>query len=146
MQHVPFKGAGPALTTLIGGEIQLCFASPASSLPAIKSGRLKAIAISGEARLPALPQLVTFTEGGLPDFDVKAWYGFLAPANTPKEVIDRLSSETAKIIAMPDMKEKLAGLGLDPFYVPTDRFAALMRAEMAKHTKIIKSANFKLEN
>ncbi len=146
MQHVPFKGAGPALTALIGGQIQLCFCSPASSLPAIKGGRLKAIAISGDARLAALPQVPTFTEAGLPGFDVKAWYGFVAPANTAREIVGRLSAAFAKLIGAPEMKERLSSLGLDPFYLPPERFAELMRAELAKNARIIKSGNFKLEN
>jgi len=146
MQHIPFKGAGPALTALIGGQIQMCFCSPASSIPAIKNGRLKAIAISGEARLPALPQVPTFAEGGLAGFDVKAWYGYLAPANTPRDIIGRLASELAKVVAAPDVKERFAALGVDPFYIPPEKFAALVRDELAKHAKIIKTANIKLEN
>ena len=146
MQHIPYKGTGPALSDLIGGQIELCFVSPASSIPFIRNGRIKAIAISGETRLPALPQIPTFTEAGLPGFDVKAWYGLLAPAGTPKETIDRLAGEITRIIAMPDMKEKLAGIGLEPFALSPDRFAALIRAELAKHTRIINAAKITIEN
>ncbi len=146
MQHIPYKGSGPALTDLIGGQIQLYFVSPGPSLPIIQSGEIKAIAISGEARSPALPQVPTFTEAGLPGFDVKVWYGLLAPAATPKDIIDKFSSEVGRIAAMPDIREKLIGQGLEPLYVPAERFAALIRADTAKFARIIKTANIRLEN
>jgi tripartite-type tricarboxylate transporter receptor subunit TctC len=145
MQHVPYKGGGPAITDLIGGQIQLYIVSPASALPAIKSGRIKPIAISGEARSPALPQVPTFTEGGLPGFDVKAWSGIFAPAGTPKEIVDQLSGEIAAMVALPDTKEKLGAQGLEPFYAPPDRFAAIIKADSARYARIIKTANIKLD-
>ncbi|MBI3371184.1 MAG: tripartite tricarboxylate transporter substrate binding protein [Betaproteobacteria bacterium] len=144
-QHINYKGAGPALADLISGQVQLSFAAPVAALAYIKSGRLKAIAISGETRLPALPQVPTFTEAGLPGFDVRLWFGVLAPAGTPKEIVDRLSHEIARIMGMPDMKEKLVGQGLEPFTSTPEQFAALMKADMAKFARIIKTANIKIE-
>ena len=146
MQHIPYKGSGPALTDLIGGQIQLYFVSPGPSLPIIQSGKIRAIAISGEARSPALPQVPTFTEAGLPGFDVKVWYGLLAPAGTPRDIIDKFSSEIGKIAAMPDIREKLVGQGLEPLYISTERFAALIKADSSKYAKIIKTANIKIED
>ena len=146
MQHIPYKGSGPALNDTIGGQVQLIVTSPPSAIQHIKNGLLKAIAISGETRLPALPQVPTFTEAGLPGFEVKGWYGVLAPAVTPKLIIDKLATEIAKILVMSDIKEKIVGLGMDPFISTPDQLAALMKADMAKWVNVIKTANIKVEN
>ncbi len=146
MQHIPYKGSGQILPDLIGGQVQLAFMNPLNASPHIKTGQLKAIAIAGETRLSALPQVPTFTEAGLPGFEMRNWYGVFAPAGTPKELIDKLSTEIAKIMAMPDIKEKLASQGAQPFISTPDQFAALIKADMAKFAKIIKTANVKLDN
>ncbi len=146
IQHIPYKGSGPAVTDLLGGQVHFSFQNPISVIPYVKSGRLKAIAVSGESRLRMLPQVPTLTEGGLPGFDVKNWFGVLAPAGTPNVIIDKLAAEIIKILAMPDIKEKLLSQGLEPFYTTPDRFAALMKADTARYAKIIKAANIKFEN
>jgi len=144
MQHIPYKGVGQVLPDLMGGQVQLSFMNPLNAVPHIKTGQLKAIAISGESRLSALPQVPTFTESGMPGFEVKNWYGVFAPAGTPKEIIDKLAIELARIMALPDIKEKLDALGAEPFISTPDQFAALVKADMAKLAKIIKTANVKL--
>ena len=101
--------------------------------------------MSGETRLTPLPQVVTFAEGGLPGLDVNTWQGVLAPAGTPKEIINKLSSEIAKIMAMPDIVEKLVSQGLEPFYSTPDQFSQLLRTDLAKFAKVIRAANIKLE-
>lgn len=146
MQHIPYKGSGPLISDLIGGQLDLAFQFPISVISHIRSGRLKAIAVSGDARLTDLPQLPTFTEAGLPGLDIRNWYGILAPAGTPQPIIDKLSAEIAKILALHDVKEKLAGQGLEPFVSTPEQFAALMKASIASYTKIIKATNIKLEN
>ena len=146
MHHIPYKGAGQALPDLVGGQVQLAFMSPLNAIPHIKTGQLRAIAITGENRLPALPQVPTFIEAGLPGFEMRLWFGVLAPAGTPKEIIDKLATELARILAMPDIKERLAGLGMEPFISTPDQFAALIKADIAKFARIIKTANIKLEN
>ncbi len=145
MLHVPYKGSAPALTDLVGGQVQVHFAVPYPAIPFIKSGRIKAIAISGEARLAALPNVPTFSEAGLPGYNVKWWHGILAPAGVPRAVIDKLSAEVAKILATPDTKEKLLAQGLEPFISSPDQLAALMKADMAKWGKVIKDANIKMD-
>jgi tripartite-type tricarboxylate transporter receptor subunit TctC len=145
-QHIPYKGSGLAVTDLLGGQVQFSFQNPISIIPYVKSGRLKALAVSGETRLATLPQVPTLTEAGLPGFDVKNWLGLLAPAGTPKEIIDKLSTEISKILAMSDIKEKLLSQGLEPFYTTPDQLAALLRADMARYARIIKAANIKFEN
>jgi len=144
-QHIPYKGAAPALADLVAGQVQMLFSPPDTAIPQIKAGKLKAIAISGATRLSALPQVPTFTEAGLPGFNVKNWFGVLAPAGTPRPIIDRLSNEIAKIIAIPEVREKLVSLGMEPFISSPEQFAALIRLDFAQYAKVIKQANIKLE-
>ncbi len=145
VQHVPYKGGGPALADLVAGQVQMYFGPPIIVIPFIKSGRIKAIAVSGEHRLSALPQVPTFTEAGLPGLDAKVWYGILAPAGTPKDIIDKLSVAIAKILATTDVKEKLVLQGMEPFSAGPGEFAALLKADMAKFGTVIKTANIKIE-
>jgi len=146
IQNIPYKGAGPALTDLLGGQVQLSFQNPTSSIPHIKTGRLKAIAITGETRSSLLPQVPTFTEAGLPGFELTLWFGVLAPAGIPTPVVDKLAAEIAKILVMPDVKEKLLSQGLDPLISTPEQFAARMRADTAKYARIIKASNIKMTN
>ena len=131
------------MTDLLGGQIQLSFSLPAPALPHIAAGRLRAIAVSGESRVPALPQIPTFTEAGLPGFDVSVWYGLLAPAGTPRAIIDKLSAEIARMLAAPDMREKIAAQGMDPLVSTPDQIGARIRGDLAKYARIIKTANIK---
>ncbi len=146
IQHIPYKGGGPAITDLLGGQVQMSFAVPTNVISHVKNGKLKGIAVSGKSRLSALPQVPTFTEAGLPGYNVTSWYGVVAPAGTPKEIVDKLSAEIARILALSDIKEKLDSIGFEPYISTPNEFAALMKAEMAKYAKIIKTANIKLEN
>ena len=146
IQHIPYKGGGPAIVDILGGQIQLLVAVPISVISHVQSGRLRGIAVSGEHRLVALPAVLTFNEAGLPDFQVGYWNGVLAPAGVPKAILDKLSSEIAKIVVMPDVKEKLASQGMDPFISTPEQFAALMKADMLRYAKIIKTANIKTED
>lgn len=145
MQRIPYKGSAPLLVDLVGGQLNLAFNTPISSIPHIKAGKLKPIAISGDHRMSALPRVPTFTEAGLPGFEMKVWYGVYAPAGTPKEIIDKLSNEFGKIVAMPDMKEKLANQGLDPFYSGPEKYAALIQADRETFAKVIKAANITVD-
>ena len=143
MQHIPYKGGGPAMTDLVGGQVQAYFQSPLVVMPFVKAGKIKGIAISGETRFPGMPQVPTFTEGGMPGFELGIWYGILAPAGTPREIVDKLSAELAKILAMPDVKAKLANQGMDPFISTQAQFKALMVADLARFAQVIKAANIK---
>ena len=143
MQHIPYKGSGQLLPNLIGGEIQLSMQTPITAIGHIKSGRLKGIAYTGNARLPALPQIPTFAEAGMPGLEVTWWYGMLAPAGTPRRIIDKLSSEIARVLASPDITERLEALGTDPFISTPAKFAALLKSDMAKFARTIKAANIK---
>lgn len=143
--HVPYKGGGLALTDLIGGQVHMHFAVVISALPHIKSGRLKPLAIGGETRFPALPQVPTFTEAGLPGFRLQPWQGIFAPARTPKPIIDRLSAEISRIVMLPDITERITNWGSQPLISTPEQFAALMAADFIKFAEVIKAANIKID-
>lgn len=145
MQHVPYKGGAPAITDLLAGQVEVYLSVVPSVVGHVKSGRLKALAISGEGRLPALPQVPTFTEAGLPGVEVKTWHSLLAPAGTPKEIVDKISAELGRVVAQPDVIAKLAGFGVQPYYQKTEQFNALMQADRERYLKIIKAANLKFD-
>ena len=143
--QVPYKGAGPALTDLMGGHVHMLFALPIAVIQHIKANSLRGLALSGDARLPALPRIPTFTEAGLPKFEVSTWQGILAPARVPPALIGKLSREVAQILATRDVQDKLTGQGAAPFVSAPDQFAALMKAESARYAKVIEAANIRLD-
>jgi len=145
LQHVPYKGGGPALTDLVGGQIHMFMNNPQTLIPFIKSGKIKPIAITGEFRSKALPQVPTFAEAGVPGINMNSWFGVLAPAATPRDIIDRMSGEIAKILAMQDVKDKLSSEGLETFVSTPDQFAALIKTDLARFAAIIKTANIKID-
>jgi len=146
MQHIPYKGGGPAISDLMGGQIQLTFGNPANVIPFIKSGRLKAIAVSGETRLAALPQVPTFVEAGLAGLVLRNWYGLLVPSGTPKAIIDKLAVEIGKILKLPSTEEALVKQGLDTFISTPEQLGALMRTEKTRIAAIIKAGNITIEH
>lgn len=145
MQHVPYKGGGPALIDVISGQMQLSFQVPISVLPHIRSGRLKPLAISGKTRNTALPQVPTFAEAGLPAFEMSGWTGMFAPAGTPKDIVEKISAEMGRILALPDIVERLVSQGLEPLISNPEQFAALLQSDMARFAKLIKDANIKVD-
>jgi tripartite-type tricarboxylate transporter receptor subunit TctC len=145
MQHIPHKGAGPAIIDLVGGQVQL-FANNALPLtPFVKTGRMRALAISGNQRLRALPEVPTFTEAGLPGFSGNSWQGVMAPAKTPKAIIDKLSAEYARILRQPDVRDTLQKMGAEPMPGSPEQFAALIKADLVRYAKLIKDAKIRLE-
>ena len=145
IQNIPYKGSGQSVTDLLGGQVQLALNIPSNVIPHIRSGRLRAIAVTGVARLSALPEVPTFAEAGLPGFELRYWYAVLAPAGMPKPILDKLSVEISRIMATADTREKLQGQGMEPFISTPDQFAALMKSDLARFAKIIKSANIKID-
>lgn len=145
MQRVPYKGSAPALIDLASGQLQAGFNTPISAIQHIRSRRLKAIAISGERRMPALAEVPTFAEAGLPGFEMRVTYAVLAPAGTPRANIDKMSGEFGKIVALPDIREKLAVQGMIPLYSTPDQLAAMFKADLAKYAQVIKAANIRHE-
>lgn len=142
--HIPYKGSAPAVADVMAGQAQLSFQTPATVLGNVKSGRLRALAISGETPF-ADPKVPTFAQAGLQGFDVGLWFGLLAHGSTPKPVVDRLAAEVAKILAMPDFREKVAAQGLEVFASTPEQYGALLRAESEKFARIVKAAGIQPE-
>jgi tripartite-type tricarboxylate transporter receptor subunit TctC len=145
LAHIPYKGGSQAVTDLLAGQVQIYLGSITSMGAFVSSGKLRAIAITGHSRIPALPQVPTFTEAGLPAYDVKLWYGVLAPAGTPAPVLDALSVEIGSFLSAPDAKEKLLGLGMFPFVTGRQEMAPMMKADMNRYAEVIRSARIARE-
>lgn len=143
--HVTYKGGGQALTDLIGGQVQMHFAVVLTALPLINAKRLKPLAISGEVRFPALPQVPTFIEAGMPGFRFQPWQGIFAPARTPKPVIDKLAAEIARIVMLPDITARMTGWGSQPLVTTADEFSRLMAEDYKRLSEVIKVANIRLD-
>jgi tripartite-type tricarboxylate transporter receptor subunit TctC len=143
--HVPYKGGGPALTDVIGGQVQALFSIALTALPQVKAGRVRALAITSAKRSAVAPELPTVAESGYPGFEVIGWFGWLAPARTPKEIVARLNAETVRILHQPDMRERLVGLGSDPVGNTQQQFGDFIRAERDKWAKVIKQADIRID-
>ena len=144
MLVVPYKGSGPAVTDLLGGQIQLLIDAPPVTMAHVKAGKLKAIAVTGKTRLAALPDVPTFEEAGV-TLDASGWQGVAVPAGTPPEIIAKLSEALAKTIALQEVRDKFASQGLDAAPSTAAEFSALIRSEVPKWIRIAKSANIKVE-
>jgi tripartite-type tricarboxylate transporter receptor subunit TctC len=145
MQHIPHKGAGPATTDLMGGQVQMFMNNAVPLIPFVKAGKMRAIAISGKQRLKALPDVPTFAEAGLPGYEVRSWQGLLAPVRTPQPIIDKLSTEIARILNTAEMRDTLTTMGAEPFVSTPQEFAQLIKTDLVRYAKLIKAANIKLE-
>jgi tripartite-type tricarboxylate transporter receptor subunit TctC len=146
MTHVPYKGSGPALLDLVAGNVQVLFVDIAGALPHIKAGKIVPLAVGGAKRSALMPDLPTVAEAGkLPDFDVSAWMGILAPAGTPPAVVTRLNGALVTLLATPDIRERFAGLGAEPLSSTPEEFASHIRNESAKWARIVKSAGVKMD-
>lgn len=143
--HVPYKGGGPAMSDLVGGQVNLIFATAASAVPHLKSGRIKGIAVTTAKRSALLPDLPTVAEAGLAGFDANNWYGLVVPAKTPRAIIDQLNAEVTKILAMPDVKTALFNQGLDAAPGTPEQFGAYIKSERAKWARVIKESGAKAE-
>ena len=139
--HVPYKGGGPAAAAVLGGEVQVLFGSVASTLPQVKAGKLKALAVTGLKRSAVAPNLPTLAESGFPGFDVSSWYSLLVPAKTPRAIVKRLYDEAVRAVNLPEVQEAFGRQGLDAETSRSpEEFAAQMKAETAAWQKVIKTA------
>ena len=143
--HVPFRGGAPALTALLSGEVSMSFENSLIVVPHIKSGKVRALAVTGAKRSRSAPELPTVAEAGLPGYSASGWYGFVAPAATPKEIIARLASELNRILKQPDVIERLSSQGAEPVGGTPAEFTAFIQTEIDKWAKLVKSANMKAE-
>ena len=143
--HVPYKGGGPALVDLIAGRVQVMLDTAASAMPHVRSGKLRAVAITGPKRSPEYPDLPTFAEAGLPQYDTNAWYSVHAPAGTPPEIVRRLNAELVASLKEPDVQARFKQLSTDPVGNTPEEFAAFVRAELDKYARVIKAAGIRLD-
>jgi tripartite-type tricarboxylate transporter receptor subunit TctC len=145
-RHVPYKGTAPAITDIINGQVTYTMETVAATLPHVRSGRLKALGVSSLKRTVAMPDVPTLNEAtDLKGFDAAAWIGYAAPAGTPREVLQKLSSEMHRILQQPDMQERLAGLGLDPAPSSPDEMAGFLAREQERYAQIVRAANIHIE-
>jgi tripartite-type tricarboxylate transporter receptor subunit TctC len=145
MVHVPYKGTGPATAAVLGGEVTLSFGNMVALMPHVHAGRVRALGVTSAKRVSAAPQLPTIAEAGLPGYEFVTWYGVLAPAGTPRDIIGRLNTELVKIAKQPDMKEKLTGEGGDVVGSSPEEFAAFIKRELVSSAKLVKAANVKAD-
>ena len=145
MVHVAYKGSSPAMTDLIGGQVSLMFDQILTSLPHVQSGRLRGLAVTTTNRSPAAPQIPTIAEAALPGYAVTTWRGLLAPAGTPRDIVNRLGSETARALQNPDVRERFASQGVDPISSTPEQFAAMMKSELEKWRKVIAASGTKID-
>jgi tripartite-type tricarboxylate transporter receptor subunit TctC len=142
--HVPYKGAAPSVNDLLAGRIQLMFIGP-TLVPHVKSKKLKALAMGGDKRLPALEEVPTFAEAGYPEVDAAQWYGVVTTAGTPRAVIERLNREIVAAVQRPDVRDKLLDLGFDPAPSTAQEFSKIIRDDLARWQKVVKAAGIKPE-
>jgi len=143
--HVPYKGGAPAITDLIGGQIHMAFSSVPAVLPHINAGRLNALGVGSAKRSPALPNIPTIAEAGVPGYEYTTWYGVFAPAGTPAPIISRLNAEIVKALAAPELNERFVSQGADPAPSSADELRRYMAEETARWAKTIKTAGIRLE-
>ncbi len=143
--HVPYKGTGPALSDLLGGQINMMVSTFASALPHVRSGRMRALGVTTAKRSPAAPDVPTLIESGVAGYDYSTWYGLLAPTGTAKPIIDKLNAANRKILARDDIKQKLESQGVDPIVNTPAEFSAYMKSETEKWGKVVKATGAKAE-
>ena len=145
MVHIPYKGAAPAMVDVVAGQVTLYFTSPLSAGALVKQGRLRMVAQGGATRAPSLPDLPTIAESGYPGFDVTSWWGVLAPAGVPKDIITRLNLEVVKLMKTPEARDRMAGLGADVVAGTPEQFAELIRVETAKWAKLVRALDIRMD-
>jgi tripartite-type tricarboxylate transporter receptor subunit TctC len=145
MVHVPYKGGAPALQALLAGDTQLMFDNLANSMQQVKAGKLKAVAVTTAKRSSLVPELPTLSETGLPGFDIYTWWGFMAPAGTPKEIVAKWNAEVTRILSTPEMHAFFAQQGAEPSPTTPEQFEALIKSEIPKYAKIVKASGAKVD-
>jgi tripartite-type tricarboxylate transporter receptor subunit TctC len=145
MLHIPYKGSAPAVTDLIAGQVQLMFDNLPSSIAQVKAGKLRPIAVTTLKRSPALPEVPTIAESGLPGYDASSWFGMHAPAGTPKDIISKIHGVVTKSLQTPDMIERLSTQGAQPVGNTPEEFTEFLRAEIAKWAKVVKASGARVD-
>ncbi len=143
MSHVPYRGGGPAITDVIGGQLPMVAVNALEALPHVKSGRLRVLAVLSPTRAATLPDVPTMAESGFPGFEASVWYGLVAPASTPKAVVQRLHAEVQKALQTPEVRERMAAVGGIVLPGSTEQFAALIHSDRLRYAKVVRDANIK---
>ena len=143
--HIPYKGSAPAVSDLLGGQLAVMFDNVPNVLPQVKAGRLRALGTSGTKRTPLAPDVPTVAEAGVPGYEVTVWFGLVAPAGTPREIVQKLNAEVLKILAMPDVRERFLAQGVEPVGSTPEQFGEHIRAQMSKWSKVVQDAGVKAE-
>jgi tripartite-type tricarboxylate transporter receptor subunit TctC len=138
--HIPYKGSAPALTDLLGGQVQMMFDNLPSAMQHIRSGKLRPLAVTSARRSAELPDVPTVAESGVKGFEATSWFGLFAPAGTPPEVVSKLNAAIVKLLAQPDVKKKLSEQGAEPHGEKPEQFAAFIRSESAKWGKVVRES------
>jgi tripartite-type tricarboxylate transporter receptor subunit TctC len=145
MLHIPYKGSAPSMQALLGQQVDLVFENILAAVPLIQSGKVRALAVTSGTRASSLPDVPTLSEAGLPGYEIVSWQAVFAPAGTPQPVVQRLATEIGKIINDPEVKSRLAGLGVEPSGAGPAELGTLQKSEVAKWAKLIKASNIKVE-
>ena len=143
--HVPYKGSAPAMTDLLGGQVQVMFSDAPTALPQIRTGKVRALAVANLQRSPLLPELPTVAESGLPGYEAYSWAAFVAPAGTPKEIVAQLSADIQKAFTQPDVKQRLFDAGAEAAPTTPEAFRKILRGEIEKWAKVVKAANIQAD-
>jgi tripartite-type tricarboxylate transporter receptor subunit TctC len=143
--HVPYKGTGPALTALLGNQISVFFSTFASALPHVKAERLRAYAVTSAKRAPTLPEVPTVAESGVPGYEYSTWYGLLAPAGVPRAIVEKLNKSTVSVLNAPDTRQRLLVQGMEPVPSTAAHYAAYLKSETEKWTKVVRAAKIPLQ-
>lgn len=138
LQHIPYKGSGPAMNDLVGGQVPVAFENPVAAMPHVRTGRLKALAVTGAKRSETLPDIPAVAELGLAGFEAKPWYGLLGPANLPADITNRLNAAVAEILNNNEIKQRMHGLGAEPMQMTPDQFKTFAGEELAKWSRVVK--------
>jgi tripartite-type tricarboxylate transporter receptor subunit TctC len=145
VQHVPFAGGGPALQAALGGNVELVNVALSPAIPLVRAGKLKAIAVTGAQRSPQLPEVPTVAESGYPGFEDRTWVGLFVPSATPAAAVSRLNAEVERVLQLPDIRERMAGIAFDPIGGTPQAFGQFVKAEAAKFARFIREARIKVE-
>ena len=143
--HVPYKGTAPALNGLLGNEVSVSLSTFASALPHVKAERLRAFAVTSKTRAKALPAVPTVAESGSPDYEYSTWYGLIAPAGVPRRIVEHLNTTTVAVLNTPEVRQRYEAQGLDPIPSTSAHYAAYLRSETEKWTKVVRAANIALQ-
>ena len=141
MVHIPYKGSAPAIQDVMGGQVPMMFDTTVVAAPHIRAGSVRALAVTSANRVKGMESIPTLAEAGVPGYQLVSWQGIFVPAGTPRVIVQRLNAEIVKIIALPEVRERLDMLGVDPVANTSEEFAAFQKAEIAKWAKVIKDAN-----